>query len=240
MKHRRIKNVMSTDVATVREDTPFKDIVRLLDRREVSAVPVLDAAGRVVGVVSNADLLLKQGAQQPPEARSPMAWLQHSLARNRARGTTAGELMSTPAHTVGPDATVVDAARLLDRHGVKRLPVVTGDGRLVGIVSRRDLLTVFLRTDEDIAAEITHEVFRRNLDTAVNPATVTVEVHDSVATLHGELPRRSMVPIAETLTSRVDGVVDVHSHLTFRHDDTHIHVPDAMTVDITHEPWQRR
>lgn len=236
MKHRKIKNVMTTDVATVREDTPFKDIVRTLDQRDVSAVPVVDADRRVIGVVSNADLLPKQGAQEPSESQSPMAWFQSHWDRNRSLATTAGELMTSPARTIGPEDTVVDAAKLLDRHAVKRLPVVDQNGTLVGIVSRRDLLAVFLRKDEDIADEIAHEVFERNLDTVVRPATVTVEVHDGVVTLRGELERKTMIPIAETLTGRVDGVVDVHSDLTFSRDDTHIHIPDPMTVDITHEP----
>lgn len=240
MKHRKIKNVMTTDVATVRPDTPFKDVVRILDQRDVSAVPVADAEGRVLGVVSNADLLPKQGAQEPAEAHSPMAWFQRHWDRNRSQATTAGELMTSPAHTIGPESTVVDAAKLLDRHAIKRLPVVDENGKLVGIVSRRDLLAVFLRDDEDIAAEIATYVFERNLDTVVSPATVTVDVHDGVVTLRGELERKSMVPIAETLTSRVDGVVQVDSQLTFTHDDTHIHVPDPLTVDITHEPWLRR
>jgi CBS domain-containing protein len=236
MKHRKIKNVMTTDVATVREDTTFKDLVQVLDERDVSAVPVLDPSGRVAGVVSHADLLPKQGAQEPSESRSPMAWLQHYWDRGRAQATTAGELMTTPARTIGPEATVVDAAKLLDRHQIKRLPVVDDTGKLVGIVSRRDLLGVFLRGDSDIADEIAHEVFERNLGIEVSPATVTVEVRDGVAILRGELERKSMIPIAETLTSRIDGVVDVNAHLAFIRDDTHIHIPEPMAVDITHEP----
>jgi CBS-domain-containing membrane protein len=237
MNHRRIKNVMTTDVATVSKNTPFKDVVRILDHRNVSALPVLDAAGRVIGIVSQADLLPKQGAQEPSESHSPVAWFQRHWDRARAGGTTAGELMSTPVHAIGPDDTVVAAAKLLDRYGVKRLPVVDADGMLLGIVSRRDLLTVFLRSDADIAAEIAEYVFERNLDTVVNPSTVSVDVRDGVVTLRGALERKSMVPIAGTLTSRVDGVVDVHNDLTYTHDDTHLRVPDPMVVDITHEPW---
>ncbi|HET9138127.1 CBS domain-containing protein [Actinophytocola sp.] len=231
MKHRKIRNVMTTDVATVDESAPFKDIVALLDQRRISAVPVLDPAGRVIGVVSQADLLPTQGAQEPAESR----WSRHRHVPDEARGTTAGELMTTPAITIGPDATVVDAAKLLDRHAIKRLPVVDPSGRLVGIVSRRDLLGVFLRTDNAIAEEIARDVFERNLDTVVNPATVTIQVHDGMVSLHGQLQRRSMVPIAEALTRRVDGVIDVHSELTYAYDDTHLHIPDAMAVDITHE-----
>jgi CBS domain-containing protein len=237
MKHRKIRNVMTMDVATVREDTPFKDIVRVLDQRDVSAVPVLNPGGRVIGVVSHADLLPKQGAQEPPKSHTLTTWLRAQAERHLTQATTAGELMTSPAYTIGPEATVVEAAKLLDRHGVKRLPVVDEAGKLVGIVSRRDLLSVFLRRDADIADEIAREVFERNLGVVVNPATVTVEVDDGVVTLRGELERKSMIPIAETLTRRVDGVVDVNAYLAFTHDDTHIRVPAAMAVDITHEPW---
>jgi len=233
MKHRTIKNVMTTDVATVYEDTPFKDVVRILDQRDISAVPVVDADHRVIGIVSNADLLPKQGAQEPSESNSPMAWFQRHWDRARKEATTAGQLMTSPVISIGPEETVVDAARLLDKHVVKRLPVVSDNGSLLGIVSRRDLLTVFLRKDEDIADEIAHDVFERNLDTVVNPSTVTVGVKDGVATLRGQLQRKSMIPIAETLTRRVDGIVDVDAHLTFAYDDTHIHIPEAMVVDIT-------
>lgn len=233
MKHRKIKNVMTTDVATVDEDTTFKDVVRILDQRDISAVPVVDADNRVIGIVSNADLLPKQGAQEPAEAHSPMAWFQSHWDRARKEATTAGELMTSPAITIGPDDTVVDAAKLLDKYAVKRLPVVDGNGTLVGIVSRRDLLTVFLRRDEDLAAEIAEHVFERNLDTVVSPSTVTVDVHDGVVTLRGELQRKSWIPIAESLTRQIDGVVEVNAHLTFAYDDTHIHIPDSMVVDIT-------
>lgn len=233
MKHRKIKNVMSTDVATVHEDTPFKDVVRILDQRDISAVPVVDADNRVIGIVSNADLIPKQGAQEPSESHSPMVWFQRHWDRARKEATTAGELMSSPVITIGPEDTVVEAAKRLDEYTVKRLPVVNDDGKLLGIVSRRDLLAVFLRKDEDIAAEIAHVVFERNLDTVVNPSTVTVDVHDGVVTLRGQLQRKSWVPIAVNLTARIDGVVDVNAQLTYAYDDTHIHIPEAMVVDIT-------
>ena len=113
-------------------------------------------------MVSQADLLPTQEAQEPSRSRWP--WRRPAP---RARGTTAGELMTSPAITVGPDATVVDAAKLLDRHGIKRLPVVDRNGRLVGIVSRRDLLTVFLREDEDLAADIADRGSDRLIDALV-------------------------------------------------------------------------
>ncbi|HEU5475544.1 MAG TPA: CBS domain-containing protein [Actinophytocola sp.] len=236
MRHRKVADVMTTEVATAREGTTFKEIVAMLHLRDVSGVPVLDVDDRVVGIVTQADLLPKQGAQEPVRARSGWDRLPRPRSRDRAQATTAAGLMATPVITIGPDATVVEAARSLYGHGIKRLPVVDTDGRLIGIVSRRDLLSVFLRTDEEIAREITREVFGRNLGIPVGPDTVIVQVRRGMVTLRGELDRRSTIPIAERLSAQVDGVIDVRSHLTYALDDTSIRIPDSMTVDITHEP----
>jgi CBS domain-containing protein len=233
MKHRQVADVMTTEVATVREGTPFKDIIALLRERDLSGVPVLDADDRLVGFVSHADLLPKQGARRPDGSR--WIWLPRQSAR-RIHATTAAGLMSAPVHTVSRDATMTEAAQLLGAHGVRRLPVVDEAGALVGIVSRRDLLEVFLRPDEGIAAEIAHDVFEHGLGEPVGPGTVAIEVRHGVVILRGELERRSMIPIAERLTGRVDGVVDVRSQLSYAFDDTNIRVPASMTVDITHEP----
>ncbi|SDI14459.1 BON domain-containing protein [Actinokineospora alba] len=233
MKHRKIQNVMTTDVATVTADTPFKEIVSLLDSRHISAVPVVDPAGKVLGVVSHADLLARQITQDPDERRSLLTWL---MPHDHAEGDTAGELMTAPAHTITADDTVIHAAKELRRHGVKRLPVVDEAGVLVGIVSRVDLLSVFLRDDDEIADEIAHEVFERNLGVIPGPGTVSIDVQEGVVTLRGEMDRKSSIPVAVALIRRVDGVVDVNPHVAFAYDDTHIHIPEPMAVDITHEP----
>ena len=140
---RRVKDVMTADVAYVREHTSYKELVRLLAERRVSALPVVDVNLNVIGIVSEADLLLKQ--QQPADSfqRFLLEGKRRRLERAKARGGTAVELMSRPAITVGPDATVAEAARLLRMHLIKRLPVADPLGRLVGIVSRSDLLSVF-------------------------------------------------------------------------------------------------
>jgi len=134
---------MTADVAYVREHTSYKELVRLLAERRVSALPVVDVNLNVIGIVSEADLLLKQ--QQPADSfqRFLLEGKRRRLERAKARGGTAVELMSRPAITVGPDATVAEAARLLRMHLIKRLPVADPLGRLVGIVSRSDLLSVF-------------------------------------------------------------------------------------------------
>jgi CBS domain-containing protein len=236
MSHQKVKNVMSTDVTTVRGDTTFKDVVRTLARRDVSAVPVVDADGRVLGVVSEADLLIKQGTQELDFSRSLLAWWRGRRELRRATATTAGQLMTKPAITVPAKSTVAAAARALTAHNIKRLPVVDDDGKLVGIVSRKDVLTVFLRKDEDLRDEIVERVFEHGIGIAVTPATVTVEVHDGKATLTGQVELRSHLSLVEEMTSHIDGVVDVTTSLTYRLDDTKVHIPAAMTVDITHEP----
>jgi CBS domain-containing protein len=233
MSHRKVKNVMSTDVVTVREGTPFKDVVRALSNRDVSAAPVVDRDGHVLGVVSEADLLIKQGTQEVEFARSLASWWSGRRNLRRAVATTAGTMMTTPAVTVTDNATVAGAARLMTQHNVKRLPVVDADGKLVGIVSRKDVLTVFLRKDEDIRADIVERVFEHGLGIAVNPATVTVDVHDGEAVLTGQLEFRSQISLVEDMTRHIDGVVDVTVSMSYRRDDTRGHIPDPMTIDIT-------
>ena len=237
MSHRKISNVMSTDVATVRPGTPFKDVVRILEQRDISAAPVVDETGHVLGVVSQADLLVKQGTQEPEWTRSPMTWWRHRRNARRAEATTAAELMTTPAITVTAHSTVAYAARELTRHNIKRLPVIDDDGKLVGIVSRKDLLTVFLRKDEDIRDGIIHNVFEFGLGMPAG-ALAHVTVYDGKVTLGGQLELKSQLSLVEEMTRHTDGVVDVTMEMTYRHDDTHEHIPPPMGVDITHEPWR--
>ena len=203
-------------------------MAELLAERRVSALPVLDGDGRVVGIVSEADLLLKE---EFPEDRPAAGCSRAGTGGPRAKavGDTAAELMTSPAVTVGPDATVAEAARLLHRHGVKRLPVVDPAGPLLGIVSRADLLKVFLRSDGEIAADVRQEVLVRSLWVA--PDSVDVDVRDGVVTLRGRLERRSQVAIAVSLVHALDGVVDVVDELDFEVDDTPIMVPSDLLMD---------
>ncbi len=219
MTSRRVKDVMTTEVATVREGTPFKRVAAIMAERKVSGLPVLDADGSVVGVVSEADLLYKedQGGNGLPAA---LAGPRARAARAKAAADVAGEAMSSPAVTIGPDATVAQAARLLAHRGYKRLPVVDEAGKLVGIVSRQDLLTIFLRSDADIREEIERELVAGVF--MVEPGAVKVTVRDGVAILEGQLEQRSLVSILVRLTRGVDGVVDVIDRLTFALDDTAI------------------
>ncbi|MCI3278247.1 CBS domain-containing protein [Streptomyces cylindrosporus] len=199
-----VSDVMTHTVVAVGSEAPFKEIVELLDQWKVSALPVLAGEGRVVGVVSEADLLAKEEFRDTDEG--------DPAERKKAGAVTAGELMSAPAVTVHADASLAEAARIMARRHVKRLPVVDTVGLLQGVVSRSDLLKVFLRDDEEIAGEIRHSVLGQLPVTT--PLTVSVE--EGVVTLGGSLPDRMLVPVVARAIRAVEGVVDIRLDLTHR------------------------
>ncbi|MFI6010134.1 CBS domain-containing protein [Streptomyces sp. NPDC051243] len=200
-----VRDVMTRDVAVVGRDAVFKDIVRTLQDRKVSALPVVDGGGRVLGVVSEADLLPKEEFRDSDPDRYTQLRRLSDLAK--AGSVTAGELMTRPALTVAADTTLAQAARTMARARVKRLPVVDADGRLEGVVSRVDLLKVFLRDDEEIAEEVRREVVAYLFP--VPGSAVRVEVLDGVVRLGGRIRDTSLVPVAARLVRAVEGVVDV-------------------------------
>ncbi|MFE6891316.1 CBS domain-containing protein [Streptomyces sp. NPDC057694] len=198
-----VSDVMTHTVVAVGRDALFKDIVELMDQWKVGAVPVLEGESRVVGVVSEADLLPKEEFRDADPDRREQLHRLSDLAK--AGAVSAGELMTSPAVCVRPDATLSEAARIMAHRRVKRLPVVGTEGMLEGIVSRSDLLKVFLRSDEDIAEEV-----RRTVAAYLFPdAPVTVTVTDGVVTFGGALGNRNLVPVAARLARAVEGVVDV-------------------------------
>ncbi|MEU2831926.1 CBS domain-containing protein [Streptomyces lavendulae] len=190
MKHlRTVDDVMTHAVISVDRGAQFKDVVETMRQWRISALPVLAEDGRVAGVVSEADLLLKtQGADE-------------------SRAVTAGELMTVPAVTVRKDATIPGAARLMARGHLKRLPVVDGDGRLVGVVSRGDLLKIYLRPDADIGEEL-RELITAELIPA-GSAEVHVHVANGIVYLHGSIPDATLRDVLTRVARTVPGVVDV-------------------------------
>ncbi len=210
---RRVGDVMATAVVTVDRSTPYKEIARLLTEHRISGMPVLKMGREVAGVVTEADLLAAEAktARRLRSARRP-----HLLPRaERHPALTAAALMSTPAITIGPNVTVHAAGRLMSTRHVRLLPVVDEHGKLIGVVSRRDLLAVFLRSDEDIAGDV-----RQVLDEILHaqPGEADVTVREGVATLTGRLDPATgahgdLIPVAVRLMWDVDGVVDIIDRL---------------------------
>lgn len=212
-----VGSVMTRDVVTVGPAAPYKQVAELLRARHVSAVPVIDAANRVIGVVSEADLLLKE-ERLTARPGGPLLDPHGDAAKAMARNAAA--LMSSPAMTVQVTTTLTEAARLMRRHHVKRLPVVDDQGRLVGIVSRVDLLQAFIRSDDSIAREVRDDVIIGTL--VIDPDQVQVGVVDGVVRLEGEVETRSLARILTRLVKAVEGVVGVDDRLKWRLDDSHI------------------
>jgi CBS-domain-containing membrane protein len=208
-----VGDVMTTDVAAVGVDTGYKEIADLLVARSVSAVPVVDAQRRVIGVVSEADLLAKLQLAEPTRGHPLLSRRRGDAAK--AAGDTAAELMTSPAATIRSAATVSRAARLMEAAHVKRLPVVDDDGRLIGVVSRRDLVRLYAQPDETIR-DCVRDVLRALW---VDLSTIEVRVDDGIVTLGGTVDRRSTAAIALRFTQAVPGVVDVADSLAYDVDD---------------------
>lgn len=222
----KVANVMTNEVTSVNGATPFKDVAEILIAHGVSGVPVVDGDGHVIGVVSEADLLSKEefrdqfyreGYRPPLRTRLRLRMNRRGGLDKKARGGTAAAVMTAPALTVGPSSSTVSAARLMDEHDVKRLPVVDGEGCLVGIVSRRDLLKVFVRADADLAAELRDDVLRRYL--LLDTDDVRVTVRRGVVHLRGTVNARSDADTIARVVERVNGVVNVVNEITWEKDD---------------------
>ncbi len=207
-----VRDIMTTSVVAVRKDAAFKEMAAMLRERRISAFPVVDDAGRVIGVISAGDLLVKEAVQA--SGTSLMAALRHIREDDKAAGITAGDLMTAPAVTIGPDAPVEDAARLMYDRRVKRLPVVNLTGRLVGIVSRVDVLAVFSRPDADIRDEVLHRVLPDIAPTM--PARLAVDVSDGIVTLSGEPQPEPLSRIIIDAVRHVQGVVAVRDRFGVR------------------------
>jgi CBS domain-containing protein len=213
----RVRDVMTTDVRTVSTETGFREMVGLIEEARVSALPVLSDEGKVLGIVSEADLLLKE-SRPGHEDRQLFESKAHRVERSKAEGTTAGEIMSSPAITAPPEMPVQEAARLMHEKRVKRLPILDADGSLVGIVSRSDLLRVYMRDDETLRRQIREDLIRGAL--WMDADSITVEVTGGVVRLSGQVDRRSQVPVLMHTVALVPGVVAVQDvGLSFDYDD---------------------
>lgn len=200
----KVKDLMTEDVLTARTDTPARKLVEMMAEHGYSGVPVVSEDGCVLGVVTEADIVVKEDGAEPLEHR-------------RKHGSVAGELMTVPAVVVNRDDDLRVAARKLIKYGVKRLPVVSG-GKLCGVISRRDVLKAFLRSDDDIRAEVEQII---NSNKILDPDhEVTVDVRDGVVTLRGTVTRKSTAKLIGFYVDRIDGVTNVIDGLLFAVDDS--------------------
>jgi CBS domain-containing protein len=203
----RVRDVMTTPVLTTHPATPLREAALVLAREGVSGLPVVDAAGSVVGVLSEADIVAKEG--RPHHKDGLLGWLLEPAdpwLDERLRATTVGDAMTAPALTIEPDRPITEAATVMTEEGVNRLPVVA-DGQLVGLVTRADLVRAFVRTDDEIRDEIRDEVIRQTL--WIDPSTLEITVTDGHVRIVGTVSNQSELELLERFVRRVPGVVDV-------------------------------
>ena len=235
---RTIRDLMSKDVIVVLKTTPFKELVDLMAAKGVSALPVVDPDGHLAGIVSEADLLMKEEHPGHGAKRHRLEIGRGRVEHEKAAGTVAQELMTTNVVSIGPDATPGEAARLMHDKGVKRLPVVEETGSVIGIVSRKDILEIFLRSDDELRRELIHDVFERKLWLTPEEADIRVTVERGVVTLEGTIDRKSMLEIIVAMTYGLEGVVGVNNRMRFQTDDTKIHPERTLPWGVL--PWSLR
>ena len=211
MKMTTVKSVMTSSVVAVRENADFKEMVTAMRSRRVSAFPVIDSSDRVVGVVSEADLLLKETAAARPEGTIRLA--RRSGERSKAAGVTAAEVMTKPAVTIHEDAPVAEAAQLMQSRKVKRLPVVDDNRRLRGIVTQTDVLSVFERPDYEIWDEVLKEVIAGEF--GLDPEMFVVTVVSGIVTVTGSVDRRSDALSLLATIRHLEAVIGVRDRLSY-------------------------
>jgi CBS domain-containing protein len=219
-----VADVMATSVVAAHEDAVFKEIVQALARNRVSALPVVDKDRHVLGVVSESDLLVRVSGR----LRRPRGHLlsRRSDVHSKSLGITARELMTSPAVTTTPGARIADAARHAGTARVRRMPVVDHAGRLVGIVSRTDLLRPFVRPDEEIRADVVENVLHGRYPLEVD--RIEIGVAQGVVTVRGQVELRVLRETILEAIRAVSGVVDVDAEaFAYRIDDTWIPAPRA-------------
>jgi CBS domain-containing protein len=217
----RVRELMTEQVLTIGPEAPIKDVARILVENGISGLPVCDIEGHVLGVVSEGDILYKEHDPRDSHAGGPLGWIVDGVPNHagyaKAQALTARKAMTSPAVTIAPWESAADAARIMCERRVNRLPVVK-DERLVGIVTRADLVRAFTRTDAEIQRELKQDVVERTM--WIDSGKVEAVVEGGRATLSGRLHKRSDVELLSRLVARVPGVVAVDSSVTWEIDDT--------------------
>jgi CBS domain-containing protein len=218
-----VRDVMKLDVLTVLPSTPMKDVAQVLVDRRISGLPVVDEGGKVLGVVSEADFLIKEGGSDEIPHRPLSRFLGESVKTRdlqaKVTAATAGEAMTAPAIVVAPSTSIREAASTMTTRRVNRLPVVD-DGHLVGIVTRADLVRAYVRSDEELSRTIRDDVLLRTL--WLDPSGFVVAVHDGVAIISGNVERRSTAESVERAIAMVPGVVTVQASILWRYEDSEL------------------
>jgi CBS domain-containing protein len=232
-RRRTVSDVMTTHVHVASPLAPFKVLVRLIEENRVSAIPIVDQRGIPIGIVSESDLLLKERRSELESSNDLLHLNKRRRERAKAAATVASEVMTTPPITVASDTSLGEAARHMQEKNVRRLVVVDPRGRIAGIVSRSDLLQVYLRTDKDLRNEIVSSLIPAILLTQDD--AVGVAVSWNIVTLSGEVDRKSDADLLTRATRELDGVVGVVDRLSYRWDDT----DSAPVQPISLEPTFR-
>jgi len=200
----RVKSVMTTEVVCLAPDTPFKECVDMVRVHRIGALPVVDESGRLLGIVSESDLLRKEERSTGPDGR-------------RATARTAADAMTRAVITSTQESTLTEAARLMHAASIRHLPITDGVGRLVGIVSRADLLKVFLRSDESIRREIAEVLLPRAF--GIPCGGLEVDVREGVVHIGGEVETSGTAKLIVAFIERIEGVVGVEGVVGYRQDD---------------------
>ncbi|NQV07484.1 CBS domain-containing protein [bacterium] len=216
----RVRDMMTTDPIAITAGTLLKEAARIMVRSQVSGLPVVNDTGHLVGIVTEGDFLRQEANRDRPYRLSLLDALFGDGEPEGPTAETVGEVMTVEVVTIAPESTLGEAARVMARRSVKRLPVVDDEGELIGVISRADVVNAFTKPDDVIEDEVREDVIRRLL--FLDPDTIEVAVSDGVVTLAGELENRTETQLLEELTRRISGVVKVDSSLTYRIDDRKI------------------
>jgi CBS domain-containing protein len=218
-----VRDVMTQPVVSVQPGATIREVARLLVDHRISGLPVVDVNGVVLGVVSEADLLVKEQGANAVRHRPLARFLGESSASQaqlaKLAAVSAGDAMTAPAVTIEPDRRVTEAAGTMIARGINRLPVVEGQ-RLVGIVTRADLVRAYVRSDDELARAIREDVLLRVL--SLEPALFTVVVKDGIASIKGRVERRSTAEMIDRVIRTVPGIVDVQADVTWTTDDSRL------------------
>lgn len=213
----KVSDIMTSEVSTISADAPLKEAAMIMVNGGISGLPVVDDERRVIGIITEADFVSAEAERSWGRQRRRLLANLFGEAKKTA-ASQVSDVMSRNPHTIDRGSSVTEAARRMTELGVKRLPVVTPDGMLEGIVSRADVMGAFARPDEELKHEIETEVFDRVM--RLEPGSVAVVVVDGVASLTGRVETRSEARLLSEMVVRVEGVITVDSNVSFEHDDT--------------------